>query len=111
MAGFFLFISILNFASVEDIIQAAKAGDAARIEALLAENPELVKAKGSGLGATALHWAAKSDSITGPGSGIFTSPVTMSDTLYVEGAVTFTGAFTSLGIDDNATLEVLASTT
>ncbi len=58
MAGFFLFISILNFASVEDIIQAAKAGDVAKIESLLAANPDLVEAKGSGLGATALHWAA-----------------------------------------------------
>jgi len=58
IAGFFLFISIPVFSSEEDIFQAAKTGDAARIEALLAENPELVKAKGPGLGATALHWAA-----------------------------------------------------
>jgi len=58
MISLFLLISILNFSLEEDIILAAKAGDAARIEALLAQNPELVNAKGPGLGATALHWAA-----------------------------------------------------
>jgi hypothetical protein len=57
MAGLLL-MAILSFASEEEIIQAAKAGDAARIEALLAKNPALVDAKGSGLGATPLHWAA-----------------------------------------------------
>jgi len=58
LASLCLLISILIFAQEEDLIQAAKAGDVAKIEALLAGNPELVKAKGPGLGATALHWAA-----------------------------------------------------
>lgn len=58
MVSLILLISILNFASEIDIIQAAKAGEVSKIEALLAENPELVKTRGSTLGATALHWAA-----------------------------------------------------
>jgi ankyrin repeat protein len=53
-----LFTGILTMASVKEIIAAAKAGNAAKIESLLAANPELVNAKGPGLGATALHWAA-----------------------------------------------------
>ena len=58
MACLCLFVSLLTYGAEEEVIQAAKAGDAARIEELLAKNPELVRAKGPGLGATALHWAA-----------------------------------------------------
>jgi len=58
IVGLVLFISIMISATEEEIITAAKAGDTARIEVLLAKSPELVMAKGPGLGATALHWAA-----------------------------------------------------
>jgi len=58
IGGFVLLVLILAYGSEEGIIAAAKAGNVAKIESLLAENPELIKAKGPGLGATALHWAA-----------------------------------------------------
>jgi ankyrin repeat protein len=56
----FLFLFFLNasFAAESEIIRAAQAGHIAKIESLLAANPELVKATDSGMGATPLHWAA-----------------------------------------------------
>ncbi|MBN1224563.1 MAG: ankyrin repeat domain-containing protein [Candidatus Aminicenantes bacterium] len=54
----FLFLPIANFAVDNEIIRAAQAGNAAKIEALLSANPELINVTDSGMGATALHWAA-----------------------------------------------------
>ncbi len=45
-------------AGEEEIILAAKEGDVPALKALLAKNPELVKATDAGMGATALHWAS-----------------------------------------------------
>jgi ankyrin repeat protein len=42
----------------EEFILAAKEGDAQKIEAFLANNPDLIRATDSEMGATALHWAA-----------------------------------------------------
>jgi hypothetical protein len=39
------------------IIEAAKSGDAEKVEMLLKVNPELIRTVDSGIGATALHWA------------------------------------------------------
>ncbi|MDH4271667.1 MAG: ankyrin repeat domain-containing protein [Candidatus Aminicenantes bacterium] len=45
-------------AGEEDIILAAKEGDVQKVKVLLDGNPELVRTTDSGMGATALHWAA-----------------------------------------------------
>jgi ankyrin repeat protein len=58
LAALISFISLVSFATEDDIIKAAKAGDTVRVKALLETNPELVKMTDDGIGATALHWAA-----------------------------------------------------
>jgi len=52
-----LFLPLTVFCAEEDIIEAAKAGDALKIKALLEANPELLMQTDLGIGATALHWA------------------------------------------------------
>ncbi len=52
-----LFISQIGFAQESDIIEAAKSGNAEKVEALLGADPELIRTTDSGIGATALHWA------------------------------------------------------
>jgi len=45
------------FAKEENIIDAAKSGDALSVKSLLQKNPELINTTDGGLKATALHWA------------------------------------------------------
>ena len=52
-----LFLSITAICAEEDIIGAAKSGNALQVKSLLEVNPELIKTADSGIGATALHWA------------------------------------------------------
>ncbi|MDH4271096.1 MAG: ankyrin repeat domain-containing protein [Candidatus Aminicenantes bacterium] len=52
-----LLSSPLGFAQENDIIEAAKSGDAEQVRLLLKTDPGLVRAVDGGLGATALHWA------------------------------------------------------
>ena len=53
-----LFFLTASLAADSEIIRAAQAGYVAKIESLLAANPELIKSTDSGMGATALQWAA-----------------------------------------------------
>jgi ankyrin repeat protein len=50
-------VSQMGFPQESDIIQAAKSGNAKKVEALLRADPDLVRTVDSGIGATALHWA------------------------------------------------------
>lgn len=50
-------LSLTQLYPAQDIIAAAKSGDAARVKSLLESNPELIKTTDGGLRATALHWA------------------------------------------------------
>ncbi len=52
-----LILPLTHFALGQDIIDAAKSGDALRVKSLLLKNPGLINATDGGLGATALHWA------------------------------------------------------
>lgn len=52
----FLLIASI-FAKEENIIDAAKSGDALRVKSLLQKNPELINTTDGELRATALHWA------------------------------------------------------
>lgn len=52
-----LILPLTHFALGQDIIDAAKSGDAARVKYLLEADPELIKTTDGGLRATALHWA------------------------------------------------------
>ena len=52
-----LFFSGMTFARENDLIEAAKSGDAEKVKVLLKNDPGLVNTIDSGIGATALHWA------------------------------------------------------
>ncbi len=52
-----LILPLTHFALGQDIIDAAKSGDALKVKSLLQKNPELINTTDGGLRATALHWA------------------------------------------------------
>ncbi|MFC2167482.1 ankyrin repeat domain-containing protein [Acidobacteriota bacterium] len=56
IVAFFLFSAFIH-AEEENIIDAAKDGDAIVVKSLLQKNPELINTIDGGIGATALHWA------------------------------------------------------